>query len=701
MAKYPFVKQDASKECGVACISMLIKYYHGYIGRCELLEMTKTNKSGTTLYHLVSALKEIGFEAEGISCNYRTLIKNKIHLPCICNVIIDGSFKHFVVLYEMNKKGVIIGDPAVGIRKLPLKSFEIIYNDALVLAILKKTIPIINESKYYNLFWIIKNNINLVRIVILYSLVITVLSIISSFYFGSLVDNISSIKNIITFLFIIFFTIAIIKIVLDYIKNKVYITLNKRIDISLTKDILMRIISLPYKHYKNHTTGDIISRINDLNNLKDIVSKILISAFIDIPLIMVSIVLLFRLNRNLFMISFIILVLNVLSMIIFKKILFKEILRFKRRKSIDTSTMLDSINAFETVKGINIQNFVMERLNTKHIDSINSSTLIQKILIIRRFISNIINDLGLMVIDYIGILLIYDNKLKLSILITFNTVLSYFFSSINSVLEFSLEYNEIKSSLKRINDIMLSEKDNGFIDKYRGGTIIYHNLSYTFDDITYPLKNINLTILDGEKLVVIGKSGSGKSTLFKLLKGYYKVDSGLITINDIDITNYKKDALFYNILYVNQNEILFNDTLLNNIKLGSCDNNLLLKVCEICEINSIVKKDSLGMNMLIEENGFNLSGGERQRIILARSLMHSFDILIIDEALNQVDIKMERRILRNIFLTFPLKTIIFISHRLNNCDMFNHIIELKEGEIIKDEQIDLSKFRLKNSNGKN
>ena len=116
-------------------------------------------------------------------------------------------------------------------------------------------------------------------------------------------------------------------------------------------------------------------------------------------------------------------------------------------------------------------------------------------------------------------------------------------------------------------------------------------------------------------------------------------------------------------------------------------NNLLLKICEICEVNSIVKKDSLGLNMLIEENGFNLSGGERKRIILARTLMKNFDIIIIDEALNQVDIKMERRILKNIFLAFPLKTIIFISHRLNNCDMFNHIIELKEGEIVRDERI--------------
>lgn len=697
MAKYPFVKQNGSKECGVACLSMIIKYYHGYIGNLELLEMTKTNKNGTTLYHLVSALNNIGFDAEGISCSYKDLMKNKIVLPCICNVIVDGSFKHFVVLYEINSKNVVIGDPSTGIRKLPLKSFEIIYNDAIVIAIPRSTIPILNESKYYNLIKIIKRNSGVLKVVILYSFIITILSIISSFYFGKLVDNVNSLKSVLLFFFFIFFSIQILKIILDYIKNKAYIIINKRIDLSLTKDIFNRIISLPYKHYKNHTTGDIMSRVGDITNLKDIVSKILISLFIDIPLIMISVILLFKLNVQLFIISFVILILNVLSLIIFRKVIMPEISRFKRLKSVDTNTMLDSINGFETIKGINIDDYISDKVFRNHLDMVNKQAFIQKILNIRRISSSIVNDIGLMIIDYVGILLVYDNKIKLSLLITFNTILNYFFQSINSILEFTFEYSDTKNSIKRINEIMLDDKDNGFITKYRGGNIICKNLSYTFDDITYSLKNINLTIMDGERLFVIGKSGSGKSTLFKLLKGYYKIDDGLITINDIDINNYKRDILAKNILYINQNEILFNDSVLNNIKLDIDDNNLLLKVIEVCEIKSIVQNDSLGINMLIEENGFNLSGGERQRIILARALMHNFDILIIDESLNQVDIKMERRILRNLFLTFPLKTIIFISHRLNNVDMFNRVIELKEGEIVRNETIKLPEFSIKNT----
>ena len=175
--------------------------------------------------------------------------------------------------------------------------------------------------------------------------------------------------------------------------------------------------------------------------------------------------------------------------------------------------------------------------------------------------------------------------------------------------------------------------------------------------------------------MIIGKSGSGKSTLFKLLKKYYDIKRDKIYINDIDINDYKKS----DILYISQNEFLFTDTIFNNI-----DSNNILKLSKICLLNDIVKDNSLGYNALIEENGFNFSGGERQRIILARALANSFNILIIDEGLNQVDTNMERIILKNLFEEYKDKTIIFISHRLDNLDLFNQVVKIEEGMIIDD-----------------
>jgi ABC-type transport system involved in cytochrome bd biosynthesis fused ATPase/permease subunit len=107
----------------------------------------------------------------------------------------------------------------------------------------------------------------------------------------------------------------------------------------------------------------------------------------------------------------------------------------------------------------------------------------------------------------------------------------------------------------------------------------------------------------------------------------------------------------------------------------------LNKIIEICRLKSIIDKDNLGLNQLIEENGFNLSGGERQRIVLARTLLSNFDILIIDEGLSQVDIDLEKDILNDMMNCFKDKTIIVISHRTNNKELYQKIIHLKNGEL--------------------
>ena len=124
---------------------------------------------------------------------------------------------------------------------------------------------------------------------------------------------------------------------------------------------------------------------------------------------------------------------------------------------------------------------------------------------------------------------------------------------------------------------------------------------------------------------------------------------------------------------------LFTDTISNNI-----DSDNIIDISKICLIDEIVKNNQLGYNMLIEENGFNLSGGERQRIILARALANEFDILIIDEGLSQVDTNMERKIMKNLFQKYQKQTIIFISHRLDNIDLFDQVIKIEKGQISDD-----------------
>jgi ABC-type bacteriocin/lantibiotic exporter with double-glycine peptidase domain len=183
-------------------------------------------------------------------------------------------------------------------------------------------------------------------------------------------------------------------------------------------------------------------------------------------------------------------------------------------------------------------------------------------------------------------------------------------------------------------------------------------------------------------MLILGSSGTGKSTLLKILYKYYEVNRNQVFINNHDINDFTIKDIRENITYISQNELLYNDTIRNNIILDrDITEKDFFKVCNMVYVNDIVKDNILSYNYTLEENGANLSGGQRQRIILARSLLKNSKIILIDEGLNEIDINLERKILKNIFSYYKDKTIIIISHRLDNMDLYNKVINIVSGNI--------------------
>ena len=292
-----------------------------------------------------------------------------------------------------------------------------------------------------------------------------------------------------------------------------------------------------------------------------------------------------------------------------------------------------------------------------------------------KLLKEIINNLGFITIILVGIILVSDNVITIGQLLSFNSLLVYFLTPIRNIIDLDDSIKQSKIAIKKILNLFYNKKNKGILDNKMKGEIVFKNLSYSFNDDKNVLENINLRIKKNSKVMVIGESGSGKSTLFKILKKYYDIPRDKVYVDNIDINDYQKS----NIVYVSQNETLFSDTIYNNI-----DSNNIIDISKICLVDEIIKNNELGYNMLIEENGFNLSGGERQRIILARALANNFDIIVIDEGLNQVDTNMERIIIKNLIKNYAAKTIIFISHRLDNMDLFDKIVKIEKGKIVDD-----------------
>ena len=347
--------------------------------------------------------------------------------------------------------------------------------------------------------------------------------------------------------------------------------------------------------------------------------------------------------------------------------------------------MVESITGFETVKGIGIENKIINKFQNKFINYLEKIFKFETLYNKQHFIKESIYDIGILVIILFGSFLILENKLTIGSLIVFNSLFGYLIFPFKNLIENIIVFKEAKHSLYRILETINPGANDKKISKKLLENIDIKNLNYSYNDRDLILKNINLKIKSKDKIMIIGNSGSGKSTLVKLIMQYYKVNRDKIIIDGIDINDYSNESIKNNIIYISQNETLFTDTLYNNVNLENIvDDEAFYDVAKLCYVDEIIKNNNLGYNMLLEENGFNLSGGEKQRIVLARALCRNFNILIIDEGLNQIDIDLERKILKNILNKYKDKTVIVISHRLENMDLFNRVIEFSNHKIKKD-----------------
>lgn len=663
---------------------MIINFYGGNLPIDQIRDLTKTDKNGTTAFHIIEACKSIGFNAEGIKTSLKQLNKENLILSCIAHVVIDGKYKHFVVIYKIDfkNKKIIIADPSCSIKKITFSEFQKMWSGVLITLYPLKKLPLTQNISFIDfLLKIIKLHKAFIFNIIMLSIFITMFSVISSFYMKNILDAIN--YNNLTIIFIFFLFINIFKILSDFFRNKLLIYLNQKIDLLLTLDTYKKIISLPYNYYHTRTTGDIISRVNDLSIIRNMITKVSLSLFIDLPLALVTFIIFYIINTKLFFISLIIVFIYLLLMIFSKNRITNNINTIQVNKSETMSYMIETINGFETVKSVGNEAQIIDKFEKKYVKFLKNIFKFDNYNNTISILKDLVNAIGYLTIIYVGAKMVILGNLTFGDLLVFVNLLNYFLEPIKNIIDLNSEIKEAKNSLRRILELFKNEnKKQTFIDNVKVKEISFNNLSYSYDYKEKQLKKINLK-LKKQKILILGKSGSGKSTLFKLLMRYYEIPRNQITINGYDINDYKDDVIKHNFSYISQNEILYTDSIYNNLKI---DKNIteeqIIEISKKCFIDEFL--NDLGLNMLIEENGYNLSGGQRQRIILARALLKNFEVLIIDEGLSQMDINLERKILKNLFKMYENKMIIVISHRLDNMDLYDRVIELKNGEIVKD-----------------
>ncbi len=669
MNKKVVIRQNGYKDCAVACLLSIIRYYNGNIAREELSYLIKTNENGTSAYHMLEGMKKIGFDGYGIKKTSDEILNEQ--LPVIAHVQINNIL-HYIVIYEVNlkRKYFKIMDPAYGMKKISFDEFNKIFLSTLLIFYPISIIPNIKHRislwNYLYKYILTKKEI-IIRIIIL-SFVVILLTLINNYYFKIIIDYIlvnysTSFLLIATFLFSV---IIFLKNMFDYFRSKLLIKINNFINVTLTNNVIRHIMNLPYQFFKTKPTGEVVSRINELNNFKSILSQLFLNLFVDIFLILISMVALFIINKNLFIITAIIILLYTVIVFLYSKIYKTKIYHIQTQEGMYSKELVESLEGYETIKNLNLINTIVDKLNIKFIGLINKIKSFEKSLINQTLTKNIMFDLGILIILSLGTYFAHHKLFSLGDLVVYNTLLLFLLEPIKQLLDLEPNLRYVKTSYDRINDLlMIREEERNNIDNNNlDGDIKIKNLSYSYNDMDYIFQNINLNIERTSKILIYGKSGSGKSTLAKILLKYIDSYKGEIYINDLNLKDIKNELIKNTFIYVSQNEILFADTLENNVLL-----NRDITINEYEEILKLSKVDKIRDNkkfrnmFYIEENGFNLSGGERQKIILARALLKKGNYLILDEALSEVGFEEEIEIIKGIFNKFKDKTIIYISHK--------------------------------------
>lgn len=467
-------------------------------------------------------------------------------------------------------------------------------------------------------------------------------------------------------------------------KRFIEVHLSNIIDQFFLNKFNLKINKFSLSFIQSFKKGDLIERVSDVLKLKIFFTKFFTNILIDVFVSIYSIFILIFLD---FKLTIMIIVVMVVFYFWFKFITpyLQENEKLKYQNKADfLSRMVENIEGNQVIKCFGIEENYTKKINEK-------ASLFLKFQLKNGYIS-LVNDIivALIIVTLSIIIIVILTKhsitsqaISVGQIITFIALSNKVFMSLRNILNQNLKLQEHTVILKRFLDFeekkMNPYKSKGIKD-FKIQTLLLHDLCYGYESSKNILTDISMTINKGDKIIIEGDNGSGKSTISKILTGLYKTTSGEILINNIDNSFYDQYALRGKILLSSNEDILFNDTLEENICLGrKISNQKLISLAKDLGLYDFVKSKKEKFDFLINENGKNLSTGQRKKVLLMRAFLSKAEILIFDEVLSGID-ETSRTIIEK-FINRESRTIIIISHEPISHILFNKNFKINNGKL--------------------
>ena len=529
---------------------------------------------------------------------------------------------------------------------------------------------------------------------ILLAVTSTSLSLIPPMLTKSLVDDILPNRNAekLTYVAIGLVALHIMTHLIGAVRGTVLRKAGDRIILNLRNDVFEKAQYLPMRFYDKTSTGAVINRISgDSNTLLGFMLRITQEVVVEFFKMIGIIVVMLIMNPRLTLLSLIPVPLVVIGARIFGKKIRPFYLRIWRRWTAVASVLTDTIPGIRVVKSFTNEEGAAKRFKKENQEWYNTDASAAAILNAFPAIVNTLISIGSVMIWVFGGRMVINGSAELTpgLLVSFISYASMFYGPVNFFANLYDSYQSALASPERILDILDAEPEHDFGKGHVlpgiKGKIEFKNVSFSFDRTKKTLKNINLTINPGDIVGIVGTTGSGKSTLINLFMRYYDHYDGEIYVDGVNIKDIDMQYYRGQIGFVQQEPLMFHDTIFNNIAYGieNCPVERVLQAADVANAHEFIVRQPDGYDAVLGERGVGLSGGERQRVSIARAVLKNPSILVFDEATASVDSETEHLIQEAIERLISGRTTIMIAHRLSTLSKANKIVVVDNGEIIE------------------